>query len=518
MTNYLYTAAQCREIDRLAMQSLGLQGIQLMQRAAEAAMDVLTTCWPEVQSLYLYCGPGNNGGDGYLLAAMAYKLGYRVRVCAVLPPASELAIKAHAIAIESGLSISALGGRSELPADPSGGLIIDAIFGHGLARPLQGNIAELVHDLNQSKLPLLALDVPSGINSDSGAVMGCGLHADVSCSFIAPKRGMYTGAGPDYAGDIYEVSLGVPPQIYAGIRPACEVITLATIRPLLPLPRLTSHKGDFGHVGVIGGQPGMVGAVILSGLAAARSGAGRVTILSDSSHIHLIQQANPVLMTRPIDADGHLDLPDTITALALGPGLGCPLIPNREEADQSSKNWSIAVFEAALSLAEERRLALLVDADALGLLAALPRRSSRWVLSPHPKEAAILLGMSVAQVEADRPAVCEQIAQRYGGICVLKGKGSLISDGGTHLSICSAGNWGMATAGSGDVLSGIIAAFLGSGIPAYNAARLGVAIHAQAGDSAATVLAMRAMIATDLIDHLSGVLKQFEAPSYDLYA
>jgi len=512
MTNYLYTAAQCREIDRLAMQSLGLKGMQLMQRAAEAAMDLLATCWPGAQTLNLYCGPGNNGGDGYLLATRAHQLGYAVRVCVVLPPASELAIAAHAIAFEAGVEMSAPGDLPERYIDPSADLIIDGIFGHGLTRPLQGELADLVRHLDQSDIPVLALDIPSGINSDTGAVMACALHADVSCSFIAPKRGMYTGAGPDYAGEIHEVLLGVSAQIYRGIKPACEVISLASLKPLLPAPRLASHKGDFGHVAVIGGQPGMVGAVILAALAAARSGAGRVTVLSDISHIQLIQQANPILMTRSINAEGALDLPDSITAIALGPGLGCPASVSPEGARQAQQNWSVAVFEAALCLAEQRDLPLLVDADALNLLAVLPRQSSRWILSPHPKEAATLLGVRVQDVEADRPAACLQIAQRYGGVCVLKGKGSLISDGGTRLSICTAGNWGMATAGSGDVLSGMIAAFLASGIPAYDAARLAVWVHARAGASAASALAMRSMIATDLIDHLATGLKQFEDP------
>jgi len=512
MTDYLYTAAQCREIDRLAMQSLSLEGMQLMQRAAEAAMDVLSSCWPGVQSLGMYCGPGNNGGDGYLLAARAHKLGYAVRVYVVLPPASELAIAAHAVALESGVEISRYDNRFESDFDSSTDLIVDAIFGHGLTRPLQGDLATLVCHLNQSTVPVLALDIPSGINSDSGAVMGCALYASASCSFIAPKRGMYTGAGPDYVGEIYEVSLGVSPQIYAEITPACEVISLSSLKPLLPTPRPTSHKGDFGHVAVIGGQPGMVGAVILAALAAARSGAGRVTVLSDMSHIQLIQQQNPVLMTRSIKADGDLALPDSITAIALGPGLGCPSSLNPETVDPAPPNWSLAVFEGALSQAKAHDLPVLVDADALSLLAAFPRRFSHWVLSPHPREAATLLSISVQDVEADRPAACQQIAQRYGGVCVLKGKGSLISDGGARLSICTAGNWGMATAGSGDVLSGMIAAFLASGIAAYDAARLAVSIHAHAGESAASTLAMRSMIATDLIDQLTVVLKQFEAP------
>ncbi len=507
MTNYVYTAAQCREIDKMAMQALSLSGLQLMNRAAEAAMEVLLDKWPAAQRISLYCGPGNNGGDGYLLAAKAHKLGYKVRVWAVLPAASDLAKAAQSIAIEQGLDIQVLSDDPEQWLDPRTDLIIDAIFGHGLTRPIEAGIARLIHRLNQARLPVFALDIPSGINSDTGRVMGVAIRANVSCSFIAAKLGMYTGEGPDYSGEICEHALGVGPEIVTAITPACEVIDLTLLKRLLPLPKASSHKGDFGHVSIVGGHPGMVGAAILAALAAARSGAGRVTVSSEESHIHLIQQANPVLMTQSVDASGGLQLADSISAVALGPGLGCQLAA----ADNSDHiSWSVAVFESVLAQARARDLPMLVDADALTLLAHFPGEYKRWVLSPHPKEAATLLGVSVQDIQADRPAACRQISQRYSGVCVLKGKGSLVAQGGQQLAICQAGNWGMATAGSGDVLSGIIAALLATGMDGYAATRLAVGVHAEAGDLAARALAKRSMLATDLIDYLPAVFGQLE--------
>lgn len=518
MTNSLYTAVQCHEIDKRAMQALGLSGLQLMHRAADAAMSLLLESWSSARRISLYCGPGNNGGDGYLLAAKAHKLGYKVRVWAVLPAMSDLSKAAQAIAIEQGLEIHTLSDDSEQWIDAKADLRIDAIFGHGLTRPIEGTLAILINQLNQAHDPVLALDIPSGINSDTGAVMGVAIQASMSCSFIAAKLGMFTGEGPDYSGKICEYALGVSPEIYAQIIPAVVVIGSGLLKRLLPMPGDSSHKGDFGHVAIIGGHPGMVGAVILAALAAARSGAGKVTVLSDEDHIQLIQQANPVLMTQGIQPDGELHLIDSITAIALGPGLGCEVSRSAQgdkgnTSDQQS--WSKNVFESALQTVKVRDLPLVVDADALNLLATFPRKSKRWVLTPHPKEAATLLGVNVQAIQADRPGACRQIAQRYGGVCVLKGKGSLISDGSEQLSLCNAGNWGMATGGSGDVLSGVIAAFLALGMNGYAASRIAVEIHARAGDQAAKVLAKRTMIATDIIDSLPAVFNNLEKYQLD---
>lgn len=509
MTNFLYGAAQCREIDQRAMQALHLSGLQLMHRAADAAMAVLLESCPTARCISIYCGPGNNGGDGYLLATKAHRLGYQVRVCAVLPAASDLAKEAQSIALAQGIEIDTLSEDPGRWIKPETDLLIDAIFGHGLTRPIEGRVAALINQLNHSNHPVLALDIPSGINSDTGALMGVAIQASVSCSFIAGKLGMYTADGVGCSGEIVECSLGVSAQTYAGISAMAEVTGPELLKRLLPIPCASSHKGDFGHVAIIGGHPGMVGAVILAALAAARSGAGKVTVFSHKEHIHLIQQANPVLMTQVIELNGRLKLADSFTAIVLGPGLGCQLA---KLSDNDQQNWSMNVFESALQQAEEHDLPLVVDADALNLLAGIPRISSRWVLTPHPKEAATLLGVSVQTIQADRPGMCRQIAQRYGGVCVLKGKGSLISDGAQKLSLCSAGNWGMATGGSGDVLSGIIAAFLAIGLNTYAASRLAVEIHAEAGDRAAMMLAKRSMIATDLIDALPAVFRQLETP------
>jgi len=505
--NALYSAAQCREIDRLAMQQLQLEGLQLMQRAADSALSMLAQYWPEAQHLSVYCGPGNNGGDGYLLAVKAHQLGYKVQLWVVLPPASELAKATYSIAREQGLVILSGADHAAGEGDARTDVVVDAIFGHGLTRPVEGGVAERIECLNQSGKPILALDIPSGINSDTGAVMGVAIDATASCSFIVPKLGMFTAAGVDHSGVIEQISLGVPSSVYAAMAPACEVITASVLRNLLPVPPASSHKGNFGHVAIVGGQTGMVGAAILAALGAARSGSGRVTVLSSIDHIHLIQNANPVLMSWGIEVDARVDLPDSVTAVALGPGLGSR---SAGDADQHQSNWSESVFEACLRQTESKRLPLLLDADALTLLAASPRKNSHWVLTPHPKEAATLLDTSVAEIQANRPAACSRIAQQYGGICVLKGKGSLISDGGQRQAICIDGNWGMATAGSGDVLSGIITAFLAMGMDAYDAARLGVGVHARAGDAAANGLARRSMLATDIIASLASVFRKLE--------
>ena len=274
---------------------------------------------------------------------------------------------------------------------------------------------------------------------------------------------------------------------------------------MLPQPGECSHKGNMGRLGVIGGQPGMIGATILAGNAAMRSGAGCVTIFSHESHIASVQQVNPVLMTQAINTKPALELSSGINALVLGPGLGS------EAENGQQPSWSKLVFDQVLNAVFARKLPLVVDADGLNILARCPQHYPHWVLTPHPKEAARLLQTSTARIEADRPAACRQIARRYGGVCVLKGKGSLIAKPAGAQFICIDGNWGMASAGSGDVLSGIIGAFLAAGLTPRKAATAAVYVHAKAGDIAALAYSKRAMIASDIVGALPRVFKAIES-------
>lgn len=491
------TGSECRQIDQLAMSCLNLSEFQLMQRAADAALDKLVQHWTQARRIAVYCGPGNNGGDGYLVAAGAKKLGYGVRMFTLGSPVSDTAQRAQQKAIAQGLSCEPINENIQNSFDPQADLIIDALFGHGLERDIGPPLRALFECINASSIPVFALDMPSGISSDTAAVMGIAIKAGSTICFVAPKIGLLTGDGADFAGRLYYDALGIPDYVSSQVQASYEWLDGSFLKRVLPAPRASSHKGDFGHVAIVGGQSGMPGAVILAALAAARTGAGRVTVISSETHVAFIPMASPVLMTGVIDQEAHFNFPDSITALALGPGLG-------------TGTWSGAVYESALRQAIELELPILLDADGLNLLARQHIRYENWVLSPHPKEAARLLACNVSDIQSNRPQACLRIAQRYGGVCVLKGQGSLVASASARRAICTLGNWGMATAGSGDVLSGIIVAMLGQGLPVFEAASAAVVLHAKAGDLAAMALSRRGMISSDIIEYLPEVFQKLE--------
>ncbi len=498
LPHYVMTAAECRAVDQLAMSSLNLSELQLMQRAADAALDKLVQHWPQARRIAVYCGPGNNGGDGYLLAAGAKKLGYAVRLFTLGSPASDTAQRAQLSAFEQGLSSEPITDDLGRCFDPRADLIVDALFGHGLERDIGPPLGALFEHINAASIPVFALDMPSGINSDSGAVMGVAINAISTICFVAPKIGLLTGDGADYAGNVFYDALGIPANVSSQIDASYKWLNDSYLEHVLPVPGASSHKGDFGHVAIIGGQAGMPGAVMLAALAAARCGAGRVTAVSAEQHVQMIPLASPVLMTCAVDQSGTFTLPDSISSLVLGPGLGV-------------ESWSRAVYDCALQQTIEKGLPVLLDADGLNLLARESRCYENWVLSPHPKEAARLLGCSVHDIQSNRPLACVRIAEQYGGVCVLKGRGSLVAAVSGQAAVCTLGNWGMATAGSGDVLSGMIGAMLSLGLPLFDAAAAAIFIHAKAGDLAAKAASRRSMIASDIIKFLPGVFGPLEA-------
>jgi len=507
LPEYAMTGIECREIDQLAMSSLKLSEIQLMQRAADAALDKIVQYWPGVRCIAVYNGPGNNGGDGYLLAAGAKKLGYTVRMFTLGSPASSTAQNAQQQAFKQGLVCEPISENVESCFDVDADLIVDALFGHGLERDIGAPLYKLFKRINQSSVPVFALDMPSGISSDTGAILGIAIKAEATICFVAPKIGLLTGDGADYCGALYYDTLGIPRRVSQQVRASCQWLDEDFLKRVLPVPKASSHKGDFGHVAIVGGQPGMPGAVILAALAAARSGAGRVTVVSSETHVNLIPLASPVLMTLGISKNAHFKFPGSINAVCIGPGLGRESGAN----DKAFGNWSRTVYDCALDQVIKANLPLLLDADGLNLLASGHRHYENWILSPHPKEAARLLGCSVKEIQSNRPQACLRIAEQYGGVCVLKGQGSLVAQSSGRLAVCTQGNWGMATAGSGDVLSGMIAAMLGQGLPLFEAACAAVYLHANAGNLAAKAKSKRGMISSDIIEQLPELFKQLEA-------
>lgn len=479
----IYSTDSVRRIDRNAIETAGIAGYTLMQRAAEAALATAVREFPQARRWQVVCGGGNNAGDGYVLARLARAHGVAVSVVALADPATLAGDAARAFAdyAAAGGVTAAWSGALDARAD----LLVDAILGSGLSRNVEGAFAEAVNAINAHPARVLALDVPSGISSDTGKVLGTAVHADHTITFVALKAGLFLARAADYTGRLSFAGLGVPPECRAGERAQLRVCDARTIKRELPPRRRTAHKNDFGHLLAIGGGPGMPGAIRLCGEGALRAGAGLVTIATHPSNCITVMTGRPELMCHGIeDSEGLARLLKRASAVAIGPGLG-------------TDAWAADLLGEAL----RHDLPAVLDADALNLLAKSPIRRDDWILTPHPGEAGRLLGQSAVAMQGDRLRALAQLQRRYGGTVVLKGAGTLISSANGVPWICTGGNAGMASPGMGDVLAGIVAGLLAQGLTPENAAVVGVTAHAGAGDAAAGG-APRGLLAADLLGEL----------------
>ncbi|RMG31889.1 MAG: NAD(P)H-hydrate dehydratase [Gammaproteobacteria bacterium] len=480
----LYTAAGVRELDRIAIEEAGIPGYTLMRRAGAAVHRLVAARLPPGAPLLVLCGLGNNAGDGYVVARLARQAG---RPVTVLTPADPQRLRGDARrAFEDAAAAGIVPVRyREGDALPPAGGVVDALLGTGLERPVTGAWRTLVEGVNALPVPRIAVDVPSGLDADRGTVLGIAFRAEATVTFIGRKLGLYTAQAADHTGRVHFDALGVPEAVRRRVTPVAWRMTAQEAAELLaPRPR-TLHKGHAGHVLVIGGQPGMSGAARLAGEAAARVGAGLVSLAVHPAQAACAGAGRPELMVHAA-ADGALPegLARRATVLAVGPGLG--------ESD-----WARRLWDRVLSLPQPK----VVDADALRLLAEAPRRREDWILTPHPGEAARLLGATAAEVQADRPAAVRALQARYGGVVVLKGPGTLVHDG-HRLLLSDTGNPGMASGGMGDVLTGVIAGLLAQGIPPLEAAALGAWVHGAAADRAAQRRGERGLLAQDLMGPL----------------
>ena len=482
----LYTAAQVRQLDRRAIKQAGIPGYTLMSRAGKAAWDLIHNTWPDAHSLLILCGTGNNGGDGYVIGRLALAAGHAVQVMQL---GDVTGIKGDALTARE--AYLAAGGKVEPFAGRIPGhveLVVDAMLGTGLERPPAGDWLAAIEMLNAGSQPVLAVDIPTGLHADTGRVLGAAVQADLTVTFIGRKHGLYTGQGPEIAGKVVFDDLQLPASVYQSVLVLAELVTgISSDLPALHRSR-TAHKGHHGHVLVIGGEQGMSGAVQLAGLAALRSGAGLVSVATRPTHAAVMAAACPELMCHGLaGADELAPLLARATVVAIGPGLG-------------RSDWSRQLLSQVL----QSRLPVVVDADALNLLAHEAAHRNNWILTPHPGEAGRLLDMSADDIQQDRFAAVRALVDSYGGTAVLKGAGSLVCTAERPVAVCTTGNPGMATAGMGDVLTGIIASLVAQGLSLPDAAILGTCLHGQAGDRAA-VAGERGMLARDLIAELRHV-------------
>lgn len=493
----LYTAKQCRDLDFFATES-GIEGYVLMNRAGRAAFDLLARSWPISEPIQVICGLGNNGGDGLVLARLAHLQGREVTVY-LSGDASKLQGEAECAYVDAQMQ-----GVRILPVDTrtaiTRGIIVDALLGIGLEGLVREPVAAVIRWMNAARLPVLALDVPSGLCADTGAVLGEAVKAEKTLMFIAAKRGLYTASGVEYSGEVMLDSLSVPEKLYEKAGTGVEHLQLPSLLSVLPQRPRDAHKGMFGHVLVIGGNKGMAGAVLLAAEACARTGAGLVSIATRPEHVAAIVSRRPEIMAHGITSIHDLGpLLAAATVVVIGPGLG-------------QDSWAEQMLYRALACG----LPVVADADALNIISAgrvvKAPYPLQWILTPHPGEAARLLGSSVAEVNADRFASVKHLAGQYSATVILKGAGTIIASG-QNTALCSYGNPGMASGGMGDVLSGVIGALLAQGLSLHEAARLAVALHAKAADLAACEQGARGLLASDLVLFIRQLLHTAEVQS-----
>ncbi len=479
----LYKATQVRELDQRTIAG-GIESFALMQRAASSAWHSFRSRWPQARSVTVLCGGGNNGGDGHVLAALAMQSGLKVQRLSLKPrdALSGDVARAAELATAAGVGFEEWHPHTTL----AGEVIVDALLGTGLSGEVEGSIKQAIKAMNTASQPVLALDIPSGISADTGAMLGTAVEATCTVTFIGDKIGLHTGDAPAYTGDIDFRPLGVKAQAFFDIPPTAWRLDDALLGEAFTPRSRTSHKGSLGHVLVMGGAPGFGGAALLASQAAARLGAGKVTLATAHEHITASLVRCPEVMVRAVRGGADAaDLPASADVVVIGPGLG-------------QESWGQAMLQSALKASSP----LVVDADALNLLASRwpDLRRDNWILTPHPGEAARLLGCSVSDVQADRPEAARALQRARGGIVILKGAGSLIA-GPSGLVVCPYGNPGMASGGMGDILSGMLGALVGQFNSLEQSAWLGVMAHALAGDEAAKAAGERGLLASDLASY-----------------
>lgn len=487
----LYSIESVRAIDEYTIQVLGIPGVRLMKRAGRSAVEAIRVKWPEVKKMVVLCGGGNNGGDGYVVAALAAQKAIDVSVFTIVPPQDLTgdAKLAYEYALQEGVSVSPF--NNEQITETQGLVVVDAILGIGFKGSMRENIRNAVAWVNEQRskgVPIAALDVPSGLNADTGYGDEDCVSADLTVTFVGLKKGLITGGAIDKCGELILSAIEIPPAAYEPIPVSASSINTSSILAsgCLPARKADAHKGQYGHVCLVGGNLGYGGAINLAGEAVARTGAGLTSVCTRPEHVPSILSRTPEVMAVGVVSGQELE-PYLVrpSVLVLGPGFGAGA-------------WAEQMFQKSVAT----ELPIVVDAEALTILAAgkVLKNGFRdnWVLTPHPGEAARLLNCSTEEVQRDRYSAAREIQKRYGGIVALKGAGTVVDDGVT-VSVANVGNPGLSSGGTGDVLSGIIGGLVAQGVSLADAAKLGVCVHGEAADLCAKESGQRGMLASDLI-------------------
>ncbi|MBS0288225.1 MAG: NAD(P)H-hydrate dehydratase [Proteobacteria bacterium] len=483
----LYFAKDVKAIDSLALTHISITGYQLMTRAAQSALIVLQERWPNAKTLAVLCGPGNNGGDGLVLARLAKAQGLSVNVYSVgefSENASPEAKQARSDWLATDDEIIQFRGQA-IQAD----VVVDALLGTGSHFPIQAHFQDAIKTINNSKCPVLSIDLPSGLNADTGAYEDA-VKADVTLTFVAMKIGLIMGNALDVVGELVFDNLGVSASIFTQIKPCAWRIEYSDVCHALKPRRLSQHKGDNGHLCIIGGgQTGYSGAVCLAGESALRAGAGLVSAVVAKDSLMLLARAPAELMCYGLNHPKEMQtLLMAATVVILGPGL-------------SQNSWGKKFFQFSVNSNKP----MIVDADGLNWLAKYPQKRENWILTPHPGEAARLLNVSTKEIQQDRVSAAKALKQKYGGVIVLKGAGTIVVAENGDLAINGGGFPALATGGTGDILAGLMGSLVAQKLSLSSAATLAVSVHTAAAALEST-MGERGMLASDLFLHIRNLL------------
>jgi NAD(P)H-hydrate epimerase len=478
----LYLPETVYQLDKAAVEQDGLAEIELMQRAGQSVWRSLATRWPEVSTITVFAGAGNNGGDAFVVALDALRQGVKVQLLIQgdLSRQSDTSRHFRELWEQAGGEYEDWQGQAL-----DGDVIVDGLLGIGLQRELDDHWQKLIAAINACDVPRVAIDIPSGLNGSTGNPQPVAVEAQLTVTFIGAKTGQYLADGPDYCGELLYEDLGVTTSRHQAIPAALKVIDTCQLPP--PRKR-NSHKNHYGNLLIIGGDQGMSGAVALAAQAALRSGAGLVTAL-----VHPECRGNlasfPEIMVLGWDAlESRLA---QASVVVIGPGLG-----------------DSAAAARCLQSLHQVDLPMVVDASALKADFLNSLKSKQVVITPHPGEAAALLSVASAEIQSDRLTACERLIESFGATCVLKGSGTLVAQQGTTPVLNPTGNPGMASAGMGDVLSGIIAAMLGQGLTPFEAAKSAVFLHGLCADYCCTEQDQTGLIASDIINQIPVAVKR----------
>jgi NAD(P)H-hydrate epimerase len=510
----IVTAAQMQTLDRRTIVEAGVPGTALMERAGEGIVACMERQFgpSKNKSIAIFCGKGNNGGDGLVAARLLHGKGAKIRTWLLTPPSDlsrDAAVMHRRLVRAGGRSIMApftLDDRVHGAVRDSH-LVIDALFGTGLSSDVTGQYKAAIALMNESGRPIVAVDIPSGIHADDGRVLGIAVRASLTVTFGLPKLGLYLRAGIDHAGMVNIVDIGIPATYLNALDSHVVLLTDEAVQRALPRRPLSAHKGTFGHAGIIAGSPGKTGAAALAAQAALRIGTGLVTVATPSGVSDILEAKLLEVMTCPLPQttartlarsalDPILSFMQTRNAIAIGPGL----------------STHPETVELVQSLMKHLDRPAVLDADALNALAGKPALLTECktppVLTPHPGEMARLEPGATAQsINADRIGTARRFARDRGIFLTLKGARTVIARPDGLAAICPTGNPGMATAGTGDVLTGMVAGLLAQGVSQWDAACASVYLHGAAGDLAARKVGQVGMIARDVIAHIPDAIQ-----------